>query len=100
MSVEDLVDQAADTAVRTGDPAAIQALLDELDRRGADALWEGALLCLAVLSSRPVYGRLDEHAGVARLRQAATATPDPGTSVMLELLAAHRELGVRAARLV
>ncbi|MFJ7913151.1 hypothetical protein [Kitasatospora sp. NPDC096204] len=100
LSVEDLVDQAADTAVRTGDPAAVQALLDDLDQQGADALWEGALVCLAMLSSRPVYGRLDEYASVARLRQAATATPDRVTSMVLELLAVHREFGVRAARLV
>ncbi|MFE7530530.1 hypothetical protein ACFU7Y_33155 [Kitasatospora sp. NPDC057542] len=53
-----------------------------------------------MLSSRPVYGRLDEYGSVARLRQAANTAPDPVPATVLELLAVHRELGVQAARLV
>ncbi|MEV7928565.1 hypothetical protein [Kitasatospora sp. NPDC088779] len=49
-----------------------------------------------MLSSPPINGRLNEYSGVAPLRQATNATPD----LVLKLLAAHRELGVQAARLV
>ncbi|MFE7300645.1 hypothetical protein [Streptomyces sp. NPDC057579] len=60
--LEDLVEDAIDATVRTGQPAAGRDLVAKLAHRGAEALWEGALLFLGLLASRPVYG-LPEHGG-------------------------------------
>ncbi|WP_345703747.1 hypothetical protein [Kitasatospora paranensis] len=84
---------------RTGEWTAGQLLLAELEHRDEDALWEGALLLLGVLATCPVYG-LTERAGVDRLRAVARSTPDPVTSLVLEVQAEHREAGQAAARVV
>ncbi|MBV6695614.1 hypothetical protein KV557_00545 [Kitasatospora aureofaciens] len=99
LPVEDLVYEVADATVRTGEPEYGQLLLAELERRSDHALWEAALVCLGLLSSRPVYG-LPEEAGVDRLRQIARTTPDAVTALVLELQARHRSIGRQAAHLV
>ncbi|MDH6129788.1 hypothetical protein [Kitasatospora sp. GP82] len=99
LPVEDLVYEAADATVRTGDPEHGQLLLAELERRGDHALWDVALVCLGPLSSRPVYG-LPEEASVDRLRQIARTTPDAVTALVLELQARHRSIGRQAAHTV
>jgi hypothetical protein len=97
LPVEDLVDQVVDAMVRTREWTAGRLLLDELEHRGEDAVWEAALLLLAVLASGPVYG-LPERAGVDHLRAVARSTPDPVTALVLELQAEHRDAGQAAAR--
>ncbi|MFJ9847310.1 hypothetical protein ACIRYZ_44185 [Kitasatospora sp. NPDC101155] len=95
-TVEDVVDDALDATVRTGDPADVRGLLAELAQRDGDALWEAAALLLGLLATQPVYG-LGEHQGVERLRQ-VSRTADPVTSLVLSLQAVHRTEGVTAAR--
>ncbi|MDH6711231.1 hypothetical protein P3T27_007984 [Kitasatospora sp. MAA19] len=94
-AVEDLVDDALDATVRTGSPAIVRVLLEELADRGDDAFWEAAALLLGLLATRPVYG-LAEHQGVEHLRQVAR-TADPITSLVLLLQSVHRADGAAAA---
>ncbi|MFF2620106.1 hypothetical protein, partial [Kitasatospora sp. NPDC058046] len=95
-TVENLVDNALDTIVLTGDPAVVRGLLAELTHRGDHTLWEAAVLLLGLLATRPVYG-LGEHQGVECLRQLAR-TADPVTSLVLSVQAVHRAEGAAAAR--
>ncbi|MFJ9460827.1 hypothetical protein ACIRST_37890 [Kitasatospora sp. NPDC101447] len=91
-----LVEAALDETVRTGAPRAARELVAELTRRGDDAFWQGVLLVLGLLATRPVYG-LGELQGVERLRQVAR-TADPVTSLALGVQAVHRAEGAVAAR--
>jgi hypothetical protein len=94
--VEDLVDEAVDLTVRSGEVAAGRLLLAALERRGEDAVWEATLVLLAALASRPVYG-LSERAGVEHLRAVARSTPAVN-ALLLEVQAEHRDAGRPAAR--
>lgn len=88
-----------DATVRAVDLAPGQSLVAELERRGGDTLWEGALLCLGPLAARPAYN-LPEQAGVERMRLVARSTPDAVSALVMELMATHRDNGAQAAHLV
>ncbi|MCC9312229.1 hypothetical protein LN042_35090 [Kitasatospora sp. RB6PN24] len=94
--VEELLITALQDTVRTEHEGPGQALVAELERRGTEALWEAAQLCLGLLASRPVYGLVGQN-GTEHLRRVAR-TADPPTACTLNLLATHRDRGHQAAR--
>jgi hypothetical protein len=101
LTIEELLDEALEATVRTGlaDPG--QALVAELERRGDDAGWEAAGLCLGLLAARPSWGpdgqRRPEQEVVDSLRRTAR-TADPATSITMEVLATTRQRGAEKAR--
>ncbi|MFH8386985.1 hypothetical protein ACH4E7_39740 [Kitasatospora sp. NPDC018058] len=93
--LHDLLEMAAEDTVDTGHPAAGRWLVTELERRGAEAMWEGACLLLASLAAHPGHGLSPEKAADRMRLTAKTAQPD--VALVLLTKAAYQTAGRDAA---
>lgn len=93
-AVEALIEEAVEAIVRTPEPAACLALVDDLEQRGA--LWLGMLHLLGPVSGRALFGLDEENA--ARRLAALADTPDRVTGLTYRLWLAFRTTGAAAAR--
>ncbi|MFH8387159.1 hypothetical protein ACH4E7_40670 [Kitasatospora sp. NPDC018058] len=94
LPLHDLLEGTIDDVVATASPDAGRWLVAELERRGAEAMWEAARQLLSPLAERPAYG-LPEHDAAARLRLTARSA-QPDVALVLEMRLTHWEQGEEA----
>ncbi|MEU8927569.1 hypothetical protein AB0D10_42810 [Kitasatospora sp. NPDC048545] len=93
--LQELLEMAAEDTVATAHPAAGRWLITELERRGTEAMWEGACLLLALLAARPHEGLSSEKAADRMRLTAKTAQPDVALALLAK--AAYQTTGGAAA---
>ncbi|MFJ9521873.1 hypothetical protein ACIRPK_26915 [Kitasatospora sp. NPDC101801] len=96
LPLHDLVESTVEDIVATAKPDAGHWLIGELEQRGPEAMWAGALQLIRPLAARPAYG-LPEHEAAAQLRANARAA-NPATALVLEIRLALSERVEEEAR--